>query len=402
MPSKQILAINCGSSSIKVSLFEYNKKWNRVCDANLKEINSSQPSLEITGKQKTLLQHKISISDGLETIFNALSLPSVMAIGHRVVHGGNKYRSPILVNKKILNDLQKVTKLAPLHNAACLQGINSCLSMYKKIPEVVVFDTSFHRTLPPEAAFYAIPQNISKKYQIERYGFHGISHKFLWEVYSNQLSRKKQAKIITLHLGNGCSMTAIKNGRSIETSMGFTPEEGLIMGTRAGDIDPSIMEFLCSHQNKTPTEIMSLFNFKSGLLGISELSGNMRVLLENYESNANAKLAIDMFCYRIVKYLGAYIALLGGTDSIIFSAGIGENCPLIRKKVIEKMAWYGLKIDSKANQGATQLPPGKAQLISSNSSSIPIFVVATDENFMIAKETYQILENKTVFYSSKI
>lgn len=397
-----IFSVNCGSSSIKTTLFQHEKKHlKRLLDANLKGINGLTPTLEIHsfhGSFHEDFSKKIEIKDGLQIILNAISdhfpfaVSSLMGIGHRVVHGGNKYRTSLRINRAILKNLDKLSELAPLHNAACLQGIKTCLYIAKAIPQVIVFDTAFHRTLPPVAAYYAIPNSLTRDHEIERYGFHGISHSYLWKTYAKH-TKKNRSKIITLHLGNGCSMAAIQNGKSIDTSMGFTPEEGLVMGTRAGDIDPSVMEFLCEKMRTTPAEVMELFNFHSGLLGVSGISSDMKVLSHLYVKNKKAKLAIDMFCYRIVKYLGAYVAILGGIDAVAFSGGIGENSPFIREKIIQKMGWLGLKIDRQPNTHAIGMSPGDIQAISSTISSAPVFVIATDENFMIAEEVLQILDS---------
>ena len=397
-----ILVVNCGSSSIKVSLFEYDEKiYHRLLDANLKNLNTDKRRLEIScsqGKETFPSAIPLNIGEGLKFIFKTITdkfnfaFTSVMGIGHRFVHGGNQFCSSILIDSTIILDLEKLSDLAPLHNDACLSGIKECLDLYGSIPQIAIFDTSFHQTLPAVAANYAIPNEMSFKFQIKRYGFHGISHEFLWNTYKEHIGQNhpKNSKIITIHLGNGCSITAISGGISIDTSMGFTPAEGLMMATRAGDIDAAIIEFICQHDKKTSSEVMEILNFYSGLLGVSGISSNMETLLELYHKNEKAQLAVDMFCYRIVKYLGSYISVLGGIDAMIFSGGIGENSPIIREQIMSKMEWYGLKLEQKANQQAIGLHPGEIKKINALDSAVPLYVVASDENLFIAKEVQRI------------
>lgn len=399
---KLILTVNCGSSSIKVSLFAYdNEVYYRLLDANLKGLNTDKNLLEISsskGKEIFPSSIPLSVNEGFKFIFHTIdekfnfSFTSLMGIGHRFVHGGNQYCSSVCIDSKIIEELEKLVELAPLHNEACLSGIKECFNLNKTVPQVAVFDTAFHHSLPEVAANYAIPSNMCLKYQIKRYGFHGISHAFLWNTYKEYRGENSpNSKIITLHLGNGCSITAISNGIAIDTSMGFTPAEGLIMATRAGDIDAAVIEFICQHDKKTPSEVMEILNFHSGLVGISGISSKLETLLEFYQKNEKAKLAVDMFCYRIIKYLGAYIAILGGVDAIIFSGGIGENSPQIREEIMSKMDWHGLKLDKKANQQAVQLYPGNVEKISAIDSAAALYVIATDENFFIAQEVQRII-----------
>lgn len=398
----KILTINCGSSSIKISLFENNKgTYSRLLDAHLKRANSEQFELEVIsprGKESATVNQPMGIPEQLQWIFGVLTqqfgftFSSLRGIGHRFVHGGNRYLSTIRIDSTVISELEKLSYLAPLHNDACLAGIKECFVLGKSIPQFAVFDTAFHHSLPAVAAYYAIPKEISEKYQIKRYGFHGIANAFLWNSYIENINKNiPKAKIITLHLGSGCSITAIENGLSVDTSMGFSPSEGLIMGTRAGDIDSSVVELLCLQGKKTPGDVMEQLNFKSGLLGVSGVSSDMETLLSLYFENEQARLAVDMFCYRIVKYLGAYIAILGGADAIIFSGGIGENSPIIRDRILEKMAWYGLKTDTEANQAAIGLPYGAVQKVSASTSSMACYVISADENIFIANEVSRVL-----------
>lgn len=399
--NQQILSVNCGSSSIKVSLFDYDKQFcYRLFDAHLKGINTAKNTLDITslnGKE-SFSSATLNISEGLKFLFHTIvdkfnfSFSSLIGIGHRFVNGGNQYSSSICLNPNIILDLEKLSELAPLHNDACLAGIKECLTLCESVPQVAVFDTAFYQTLPAVAANYAIPNNICSSHQIKRYGFHGISHAFLWDTYKEyKKANSLNSKIITLHLGNGCSATAICGGIPRDTSMGFTPAEGLIMSTRAGDIDAAVVEFICLHDKKTPAEVMEILNFHSGLLGISGISSNLEKLVDLYYTNEKAKLAVDMFCYRIVKYLGAYIAALGGIEAIIFSGGIGENSSIIREHILNKMDWYGVKLDNEANQQATGLASGEIQKIHAPDSATSLYVIASDENFFIAKEVQRTL-----------
>lgn len=397
-----ILIVNSGSSSLKVTLFEHDKNvFHRLLDGHVKGLHSPNAEMSITnslGKEASAVKASFEIPQALNAILDTLknqyqiSLSSLKCIGHRFVNGGPKYHSPILINNNIIKELDKLFEFAPLHNAACLSGIKTCIERDSSIPQFAVFDTSFHRTIPAVASLYALPEALTQKYQIERYGFHGISHEFLAKTYHEKINPSHKSKIITLHLGNGCSMAAILDGRSIDTSMGFTPTEGLIMSTRVGDIDPAVMEYLCHHDKKSPSEIMEIYNMKSGLLGISNISSDMQVLTDLYTKNPKARFAIDMFCYRITKYLGSYIAILKGVDAIIFSGGMGENSKLIRAQIIKSMEWYGIKIDSTLNEKTHNLSSGDYKKLSSNDSLIQVFTIGTDENLMIAHEISTLLK----------
>lgn len=415
---KHLMAVNCGSSSVKVSLFTITADAAadaaadapaapcccRLIDADLKGIHSAGGGsiLQICsarGISKVSVDRDIGVEDALKRIFfiifheYGIDSSSLLAIGHRFVHGGSRYISSVRIDHAVIEGLEGLRNLAPLHNDACLLGIKACEEFFKgAIPQVAVFDTAFHSTLPDVAANYAVAGEVAAKYQIKRYGFHGISCAFIWEAYKKLCIQPPGcSKLIIMHLGNGCSMTALQDGVSVDTSMGFTPAEGLIMATRAGDIDAGVIEFLCSHQKKSAGEIIQQLNFNSGLLGVSGLTSNMEELLRVCDSNEKARLAVEMFCYRIVKYLGAYIAVLGGVDAIIFSGGIGENAAEIRSKVVEKMAWHGIKLDSAANGAAVGLPAGGVRMISApDSSSASVYVVAADENFFLAQEALRL------------
>lgn len=394
--SQKILIVNCGSSSVKLTVFKIeNHSIYRLLDAHFKSLHSKQPILEIEqakGKEKVTFDKELSITATLTIFFENLKkqfsydLGSLAAIGHRFVHGGNKFQATTQINETVIKDLKKLSDLAPLHNEACLEGIEACFHKDKTTPQFAIFDTSFYSHLPALASHYAIPLDLYEKQGIKRYGFHGISHSFLWNIYNKKLNKNGAKNILTLHLGNGCSITATSNGKPIDTSMGFTPAEGLIMATRAGDIDAGVMEYLHRMNHQSPEEIMNLYNYQSGLLGISGISSKMEDLIQQYSKNSNAQLAVDMFCYRILKYIGAYIAILQKVDAFIFSGGIGENSPEIREKILKNMVWYGTKIDENLNKEVGLLDPGAWKEISHSDSQVPVYVVATDENLAMANE----------------
>lgn len=365
----QILAINAGSSSYKLSLFEQQE-------------NGLQPLFQAQTKTISELQKRLT----------AISASTLIGIGHRIVHGGSQYSDTVRINDKVIADLESLSEIAPLHNQAAIDAIKACFGHFgKEVPEVAVFDTAFHSHMPEVASYYAIPLALAKKHGIKRYGFHGISHAFMWDTFHTHTGQK-QAKVITLQLGAGCSVAAIENGRSIDTSMGFSPAEGLVMATRAGNIDAEVVPYLAKRENRSAEEIVDLLNFKSGLLGVSGFSSDMKELLSLSNKNAQVHLAIDLFCYRIVQYLGAYMATLAGLDAIIFSGGIGEHSPQIRQMIIDKMRWFQIELNSSVNLSTIDLTPGSIEQISSISSSVSVFVVATDENRLIARELLHCLQ----------
>ncbi len=397
MQKQLIQVLNIGSSSLKLSLFCINnRKLKRILDAQCRNIHASKPQIEIvTQENKTHIKH---IGGGtIDKIFLFLMnevekwidphLFSTIGIGHRFIHGGNKYTSSIVITPSSLRELEKLKDLAPLHNPDCLELIKASQKHSSKALQLAVFDTGFHSTLPSYASQYAIPHFLADKYHIKRYGFHGISHAYLTDKYFEYTKKKKRlSKLITLHLGNGCSATAILNGLSIDTSMGFSPAEGLVMGTRAGDIDFTLIEFLCKKQHQSVSQVTHMLNFESGLEGISGKTADVKELLQNYEKDPHCRLAIDMFCYRIIKYIGSFAAILNGVDAIIFSGGIGENSPLIRQMICSKLKWLGLKLLAKKNSSIFDLNPGSIQKISTHSSSVELYVISTDENLFIAQE----------------
>lgn len=355
-----IVAINVGSSSYKCALYE---------SENLNLLQSYS-------------------TDSLSELIRLLPNVPLAGIGHRVVHGGTLYNKSTIINQDVRKNLKSLEALAPLHNGPALEAIEAIDSHYKShVPHVAVFDTAFFAGMPNMARYYAIPKALSDKYGLYRFGFHGISHSYLWKKYV-ELTGKDDAKIITLHLGAGSSASAITKGLPIDTSMGFTPNEGLVMNTRSGTINPQIVQYLSEKEHKPQAEILELLNANSGLFGLSGISADMQTLLPLYEKIESAKMAIDMFCYRIVSYIGAYMAALGGLDAIVFSAGIGENAPIIRKLIIDKLRWYGTELDISLNEQ----PTTTLRKISSVKSTVEVYIIPTDENHQIAQEVFTLLQ----------
>jgi acetate kinase len=397
----RILVINSGSSSIKFRLAEIVEENGTVAtrpallEGAVKGIGGAG-SLDVGGEQlsrSTLVVEARDHTQAMRVVMSWLgdSPGSIEAVGHRVVHGGDRYVESTVITDQVEAGIDALSELAPLHNPACLAGIRGAkAALGSTVPMVAVFDTAFHRTMPEVARHYAIPTELADRHHIRRYGFHGIAHASLANGYAvctgNSL---KQARIITLQLGNGCSVTAIDKGKSVDTSMGFTPLEGLVMGTRSGDIDPSIVSYLSEREKVEPAEVERWLNQRSGLLGLSGRSNDMRELLRAVEQEGDqcAEFAVDLFCYRVRKYLGAYLAVLGGADAIVFGGGIGENAPEVRKRICRNMGWCGLRIKADLNHTAVGLRPGSGGKISTDDSRVAVYVVAADEETWIAKET---------------
>jgi acetate kinase len=324
------------------------------------------------------------------------SLADVEAVGHRVVHGGERFRRSVLIDSSVLAEIEDMIELAPLHNPSNIKGIEAVTEILGQVPQTAVFDTAFHHTLPDRAYLYALPYWVYRRYKIRRYGFHGTSHRYVAHRYRQITGRDKPGtSIITLHLGNGASACAIKEGRSIDTSMGFTPLEGLIMGTRAGDMDPAILDFLAAKEGLSDSAMQNILNKQSGLQGISGITNDMRELLAEAEENDDrrAHLAIEMFAYRIRKYIGAYLAAIGGADAVIFTGGIGENSPEIRQLVLLDMQWAGIHLDSSAN---ARLGRGEAGAISTGDSPVQAWVIPTNEELLIARDTVRLVKGLPV------
>ena len=317
------------------------------------------------------------------------SISQIDAVGHRVVHGGEKFSESALINSKVKEAIRECIELAPLHNPPNLLGIEACEKILPGVPQVAVFDTAFHQTMEPVAYIYPIPYEYYEKYRIRRYGFHGTSHYYVSHRAAEILGKPiTKLRIITLHLGNGASVTAVKFGKSVDTSMGFTPLEGLAMGTRCGDIDPAIVMFLMEKQNLSLEQINNILNKKSGLLGVSGVSNDLRDVLEAAsKGNERAKLAFEIYCYRVKKYIGAYAAAMGGVDAIVFTAGAGENSPEVREKSVEGLEFLGIKIDKDKNNAAR----GIEKDISTEDARVRTLVIPTNEELVIALETERIV-----------
>jgi acetate kinase len=344
---------------------------------------------------ETVLQWLISDDSGIPV----RGLDEIEAVGHRVVHGGEQFTHSVLINDGVLRGIEETIDLAPLHNPHNLKGIQAArLALGPKIPQVAVFDTSFHATIPEHAYLYAIPYSLYRRHKVRRYGFHGTSHRYVAYRYRKLTgTAREQTRLITLHLGNGCSACAIVGGDSVDTSMGFTPLEGLVMGTRSGDLDPAILEFISVKEGLSIAEVDTLLNKQSGLLGISGLTHDMRDLLaeEREHADRRARLAIEIFCYRLRKYIGGYLAAMGGADAVVFSGGIGENSPEIRARVVAGMSWAGLDLEAAANAAITAGMEGR---ISADGGRLAAWVIPTDEELLVARDTVRIVSGMETRY----
>ncbi len=397
-----ILVLNCGSSSIKYQLLNMAHEGELLAKGIVERVGFTDAILTHKPEGKDRYEVVTSIPDhttGINLILEALvnekhgvikSLNEIKAVGHRVAHGGEFFTKSSLIDDFTKSEIEKCIELAPLHNPANLKGILSMEKLLPGIPQVAVFDTSFHQTMPKHAYLYAIPYEYYDKYKIRRYGFHGTSHKFVAQKACRILGVDfEKQKIITCHLGNGASIAAIKNGKSVDTSMGFTPVEGLIMGTRSGDIDAGVLLYLAEKENLNLKQVNDVINKKSGVLGISGLSSDMRDL-ENAaaQGNERAQLALDMYYYRVKKYVGAYAAAMDGVDLIIFTGGIGENDPILREKVSTAIDFMGIDFDIDANRGVR----GKDKLLTKPNSRVKVMVITTNEELVIATDTANIVK----------
>jgi len=393
----KILVINCGSSSIKYKVFEMPEE-KLLVKGNIEKIGEEISYLTHQLKDKVFkIGLKIkSHEEGLEIISKYLidkekgiieNVEEIKGVGHRVVHGGEGFEKSTVIDEKVLGKIEEYKGLAPLHNPHNLAGIKAARKFFPTSIQVAAFDTAFHTTIPETAYLYALPYEFYRKYRIRRYGFHGTSHRFVARRAAEIMGRGKyEINAITCHLGNGCSVTAIKNGRSIDTSMGFTPLEGLVMGTRCGDIDPGVIFYLGEYLGIDFKEINEILNKKSGLLGLSEISNDFRNLMGQINKDKKVAIAIDIFCYRLKKYIGGYMAVLRRVDAVVFTAGIGENVPYVREKTLENMENFGIIIDKNKNYETVS----KEGEISSSDSLVKVFVIPTDEELRIAFDTYQL------------
>ena len=395
----KILVLNCGSSSIKYKLFDMTTK-EVLAQGGIEKIGLVGSFLKLTlpnGEKKILEKDIPEHTAGIEFILNTLvspeygaikSLDEINAVGHRMVHGGERFSESVLLNKEVLDAFIACNDLAPLHNPANLKGVNAVSAILPNVPQVGVFDTAFHQTMPDYAYMYAIPYELYEKYGVRRYGFHGTSHRYVSQRVCEFLGvDPKGKKIITCHIGNGGSISAIKDGKCIDTSMGLTPLEGLVMGTRSGDIDAGAVTFIMEKEGLNATGVSNLLNKKSGVLGVSGVSSDMRELEAAVAAgNPKAILAEKMYFYCIKKYIGAYAAALGGVDIILFTGGVGENQANCRSEVCEGLEFMGVKIDLEKNKVR-----GEEAIISADDSKVTVAVIPTDEELMIASDTLAIL-----------
>ncbi len=403
----KILVLNCGSSSIKFQLIETDVKLieadadRSIAKGSVEKIGTDEAVLHLTvppnpaqNITEEMLDHQTALTRSIQALKEAKALGDISqieAVGHRVVHGGERFSASVMIDDEVVKVIEQCSELAPLHNPHNLRGYLTARKVFPQVPQVAVFDTAFHHTLPAKAYLYGLPYSYYRRYRIRRYGFHSPSHRYVAFRCREMLGMKKdEANLITAHLGNGCSITAIEKGKSIDTSMGFTPLEGLLMGTRCGDLDPAIILYLMSKDELTIHDMSTLLNRFSGLYGISGDSNDMRELIESAaKGDKQAETAIEAFCYRLRKYIGAYTAALGHVDGLVFTGGIGENAALVREKTCQGLTELGYEIDPGRNQDAV----GKANEISTASSRIRIFVIPTNEELLIARDTFRVVRD---------
>ncbi|MCD7981264.1 MAG: acetate kinase [Clostridiales bacterium] len=394
-----VLVINCGSSSLKYQLIDSDTET--VLAKGLCErigidgkLTYQKAGLAKETSEPAMPTHKEAIQLVLDALVNEKTgaikdLSEVGAVGHRIVHGGEKFASSALITDEMLAAVEECNDLAPLHNPANLIGINACKDLMPGVPMVGVFDTAFHQTMPEKAYLYGLPYEYYEKYKVRRYGFHGTSHSFVSKHMAEFLGMDiNNSKIIVAHLGNGASISAVKDGKCVDTSMGLTPLEGLVMGTRSGDIDPAIMEFIAKKENLDIAGVMNVLNKKSGVQGISKVSSDFRDLEEGMNNgNPLCAAAIEVFSYRVAKYIGSYVAALNGVDAIAFTAGIGENAPTVRAKVCEYLGYLGVTLDQEANGHR-----GEDLIISTPDSKVKVCIIPTDEELAIARDTVALVK----------
>lgn len=419
-----ILVLNCGSSSVKYSLFSIGSEEKRLVRGSIdrigfhnarliQESGGSKAEYQLSVRDHShaisqlldILAHNDNSNNGNNSDSSKSILPSldyIDAVGHRVVHGGDRFASAVRIDDNVLDFLRDHLYLAPLHNPPNLEGIEAVASLIPRIPQVAVFDTAFHQTLPPYAYVYALPYELYEKHRIRRYGFHGISHRFIAHEASRILNRPaEELRLITCHLGNGSSIAAIKYGRSVDTTMGFTPLEGLAMGTRCGDLDPAIVLFLQDREGMSPAEIGDLLNKSSGMAGLSGCSSDMREILKavyvdghkrtlnkGHPHHERSKLALDVYIYRVKKYIGAYAAAMGGVDAIVFTGGIGQNLSVIQEEACAGLQFMGVEIGSARSLG------NGCYCLSKPTSDVKVLTIPTDEELMIARDTLRILQTE--------
>jgi acetate kinase len=401
-----ILVLNSGSSSLKFQLIATDRERiqqnadQRLCKGEIERIGGeaivsarvgTQPKtvftaalIDLSAALDFLVRWMVSEPSGVPEI---QSLSDIHAVGHRVVHGGEMFSESAVITDEVLKGIEACIELAPLHNPNNIKCIQAARRIFgPKLPQVAVFDTAFHHSIPEHAYLYAIPYHLYRRHHIRRYGFHGTSHRYVayrYRVMANKT--REQTHVITLHLGNGCSAAAIRKGYPVDTSMGMTPLEGLVMGTRSGDVDPAVVNLIATKEGLTTQEVESLLNTQSGLLGISGLTNDMRVLQQELKEHDDrrCRVAIEVFCYRVKKYIGAYLACMGGADGVVFTGGIGENSADIRARICEGLDWLGITLDNSKNEQAV----GKEERISTDDSRLQVFAIPTDEELLIARDT---------------
>ena len=394
----KVLVINCGSSSLKYQLID--SRSEEVLAAGLCErigidgrMTHTPSSGNTVVKNDPLPDHGAAIQSVLSALTDKAhgvisSLGEIGAVGHRLVHGGEKFAASVIINDEVIAEVEACNDLAPLHNPANLIGVRACRQIMPDVPMVGVFDTAFHQTMPPKAYLYGIPHQYYEEHKVRRYGFHGTSHNYVSQrVHHLAELDPDNSRVIVCHLGNGASVTAVKNGKSVDTSMGLTPLEGLIMGTRSGDLDPGVIEYIAKKEHMTLEEVLKVLNKESGVLGLSGVSSDFRDLAEAMEQgNEQAAVAVEAFCYRVAKHIGAYTAALNGVDAIVFTAGIGENAAHIRSMICDYLGFLGITIDEEKNAVR-----GKETEISTPDSKVSVFVIPTNEELAIARETAALL-----------
>lgn len=404
-----VLVLNCGSSTVKFQLIGTDldliarNKDQRLARGAIERIGGeSIITLKVEGHEQKRMTASLRdmraavdfiirwASSEAAGISGIRSVADIHAVGHRVVHGGEQFTHSVLIDAEVLGGIEDMIELAPLHNPANIKGIQAAKELFGAgMPQVAVFDTAFHQTLPERAYLYAIPYQFYRRYKVRRYGFHGTSHRYVAYRYRQLAGKEReQTNIITLHLGNGCSAAAIRAGDSIDTSMGMTPLEGMVMGTRAGDIDPAIIDFLAIKEGLSGDQVETMLNKQSGLIGISGLTNDMRELLEESHENNDrrARLAIEIFCYRARKYIGSYLAAMGGADAIVFTGGIGENSAEVRGLICNGLQWMGLELDPQRNAACAG---GREGPISADGSRLAAYAIPTDEELLIARDTFR-------------
>ena len=398
-----ILVLNCGSSSVKYKLIDVDNK-KTLAEGGVEKVGLPGSFLKFKlpdGEKKTLEMpipdHRKAINDILNILTDATygcikSFDEINAVGHRVVHGGEKFNKSVKIDDEVIAKIKECYDVAPLHNPVNMAGIDAITELMPGVPQVAVFDTAFHQTMPKEAYMYALPYELYEKYAIRRYGFHGTSHRYVSRRACDFLGLPyDKQRVITCHIGNGGSITAVLDGKSVDTSMGHTPVEGLMMGTRVGDVDPGALTFIMDKEHLTTKQLSDLINKKSGVAGISGISSDMRDIDAAIEKgDERAKLALDMYIYRIIKYVGAFAAVLNGVDVIVFTGGVGENQQMLRKRVCDHLSYLGVKIDDDVNFSSR----GEEKLISASDSKVKVVVIPTDEELMIARDTEAIVNGR--------